>query len=91
MNRRTACKVFGISALTPRILKAAHHQKFKLRYVLNSAMYGEMLLKDILPEIKKTGSESIDIWPRVHGNQREQITKMGDEACMALLEKHDAR
>ncbi len=81
----------GISALTPDLLKAAHHQIFKLRYVLNSAMYGEMLLKDILPEIKKTKSESIDIWRKVHGNQREQISEMGDEACMALLDKHNAK
>ena len=90
MNRRTACKALGVTALAPQVLKAAHH-KFKLRYVLNSAMYGEMALADILPEIKITGCESIDIWRRVHGNQREQIEAMGDEACQALLKKYDAR
>jgi sugar phosphate isomerase/epimerase len=90
MNRRTACRVLGMAALAPQILNAAHHP-FKLRYVLNSAMYGELPLADILPEIAKTGSESIDIWRRVHGNQREQITEMGDEACKALLKKHNAR
>lgn len=90
MNRRTACKVLGMGALAPRLLKASHHD-FKLRYVLNSAMFGEMPLADILPEIKKTGAESIDIWRRKHGNQREQIEEMGDDACKALLREHDAK
>jgi sugar phosphate isomerase/epimerase len=90
MNRRSACKALGVAALAPHIIKAAHHE-FKLRYVLNSAMYGEMALADILPEIKKTGAESIDIWRKVHGNQREQITEMGDAACKKLLKKHKAK
>jgi len=89
MNRRTACKVLGIAALSPQMLNATNKQ-FKLRYVLNSAMFGEMTLADILPEIKKVGAESIDIWRKVHGNQREQITEMGDEACKKLLRKHKA-
>lgn len=90
MNRRSACKALGIAALAPQILNAAHH-KFELRYVLNSAMFGEMTLADILPEIKKVGAESIDIWRRRHGNQREQITEMGDAACKKLLKKHKAK
>ena len=90
MNRRTACKSIVAAALAPHLISCAR-DAFKLRYVLNSAMYGEMALADILPEIKKTGSESIDIWRKVHGNQREQITEMGDEACMALLAEHDAK
>ena len=90
MNRRTACKAFGVAALTPQLLGCAR-SKFNLRYVLNSAMFGEMALADILPEIKKTGADSIDIWRKVHGNQREQIAEMGDAACKALLKKHDAK
>ena len=90
MNRRTACKALGVAALAPQLLACSKHP-FRLRYVLNSAMFGEMALADILPEIKKTGSESIDIWRRRHGNQREQIEEMGDEACRALLKQHDAR
>lgn len=90
MNRRTACKTLAVSALAPHLFSCSE-KKFKLRYVLNSAMYGEMELADILPEIAKTGSESIDIWRKVHGNQREQITEMGDEACMALLDDHSAK
>jgi len=90
MNRRTACKTIATAALAP-LLNGCARNEFKLRYVLNSAMYGEMALADILPEIKKTGSESIDIWRKVHANHREQIAEMGDEACKALLQEHDAK
>jgi sugar phosphate isomerase/epimerase len=79
-----------MAALAPGLFSCAR-PKFKLHYVLNSAMFGEMPLGDILPEIKKVGAESIDIWRKVHGNQREQITEMSDEACKALLKKHDAK
>ncbi len=54
-------------------------------------MYGEMPLADILPEVAKTGCEAIDIWCRKHGNQREQIEEMGDDAFAALLKKHDVK
>ena len=40
-------------------------------------MYGKMKLAEIVPEVRKTGAEYIDIWPLSHGNQREQITEMG--------------
>jgi len=53
-------------------------------------MYGEMPLAKILPEIAKAGCEAIDIWCKVHGNQREQIVEMGDEAFDALLREHKA-
>ena len=90
MNRRTACKTLGIAAFSSGLFSYAR-DNFKLRYVLSSAMFGEMALADILPEIKKTGAESIVIWRKVHGNQREQITEMGDEACNALLKKNKAK
>ncbi|MCZ6673383.1 MAG: TIM barrel protein [Verrucomicrobia bacterium] len=90
MNRRTACQILGVAALAPKVLLANRHE-FKLRYVLNSAMFGEKVLDTILPVIPETGCESIDIWRRVHGNQREQITAMGDAAFERLLKKHNAK
>ena len=75
----------ALPALAPSVQAA---DAFKLRYILSSAMYGEMPLEVILPEVAKTGSEAIDIWCRVHGNQREQIAEMGDEAFGGLLTKH---
>jgi sugar phosphate isomerase/epimerase len=54
-------------------------------------MYGEMPLEDILPEVKKAGCVGIDIWCKVHGNQREQIDAMGHEKALALFQKHEVK
>lgn len=89
MNRRHALQLLATAPLAST-LRAAQ-PPFRLRHVLSSALYGEMPLAEILPEIAATGCESIDIWRRVHGNQREQIQAMGDDAFAALLEKHQAR
>jgi len=63
-------------------------EQFALRYVLASCMYGTAPLADILPEVARTGATHIDIWPRVHGNQREQMDMMGLDAFAALLDRH---
>ncbi len=60
----------------------------KLRYLLGSCMYGYTKLADILPEVKKTAATAIDIWPKVHGNQREQLAEMGEQAFAELLKNH---
>ena len=61
---------------------------FELNYILASCMYGTLPLAEIVPEVKRIGSEHIDIWPRVHGNQREQVESMGNAAFAALLATH---
>ena len=61
---------------------------FELNYILASCMYGTLPLAEIVPEVKKIGSERIDIWPRVHGNQREQVESMGNAAFADLLTTH---
>lgn len=61
---------------------------FELNYILASCMYGTTSLAEIVPEVEKIGSEKIDIWPRVHGDQREQVESMGNEAFAALLVDH---
>ena len=91
MNRRRACQRLGIGAaslLSLRGTSSGEKDDFKLRYILSSAMYGEMPLEAILPEVTKTGCEAIDIWCKVHGNQREQIDALGHEAALALFQKH---
>ncbi len=88
MNRRTFLHTLAATAAAPAL---AAPEAFKLRYILSSAMYGEMPLDTILPEVAKAGCEAIDIWCLKHGNQREQIEEMGDEAFAALLKKHDVK
>ena len=55
-----------------------NEKPFELNYILASCMYGTTPLAEIVPEVKKSGNEHIDIWPRVHGNQREQVEVHGE-------------
>ncbi len=57
--------------------------------MLASSLYGRLPLAEILPEVAKTGAQSIDIWRESHANQREQISEMGLDAFRALLKQHD--
>lgn len=93
ITRREACRrlALGAAALAfgPRLVSAA--DDFQLRYILASSLYGTLPLDVILGEVRKTGANSIDIWPLKHGNQREQITEMGNAKFAALLEKHNVK
>lgn len=97
ITRRNLLGALAVGALVPSLAARARAaepnvaQPFRLRHVLASALYGEMPLDVILPEVAKTGSEAIDIWCKVHGNQREQVTAMGDDAFAVLLAKHAVR
>ncbi|NOZ39786.1 MAG: sugar phosphate isomerase/epimerase [Planctomycetes bacterium] len=72
-------------------LAAQTPKGFSLRYILASAMYGYTDLAEILPEVKKVGAEAIDIWPKVHGNQREQLETLGLEQAAELLQQHQVK
>ncbi len=88
ISRRTFLQATTAAlALGSGIVPAA--EAFQLRYILASSLYGTLPLDVILPEVRKTGADSIDIWPLKHGNQREQIAGMGNEKFAALLKKHN--
>ena len=65
-----------------------NEKPFELNYILASCMYGTLPLAEIVPEVKRIGSDRIDIWPRVHGDQREQVESMGNDAFAELLATH---
>src|SRR6056297_2221927 len=77
------------SLTLPNFLKAASQQAFEFRYLVGSCMYGYLYLGEILPEVHKCGSSHLDIWPKRHGNQREQLTDLGEELFMKMLKKHN--
>ena len=91
MKRRKFLQSLAATSAVPSLAATAKtlaaSELLKLRYVLSSALYGEMPLDEILPEVAKSGCEAIDIWCKVHGNQREQIAEMGDDAFAALMKK----
>ena len=66
-------------------------QPFRLNYILASSMYGRLPIADVLAEVRKTGAESIDIWPEQHANHREQIEDMGREKFAELLRREGVR
>ena len=78
-----------LSAAQSQLLAAATADEFRFKYMVGACMYGYMYLGEILPEVAKCGSTHLDIWPKTHGNQREQLEDMGEELFASLLKKHD--
>lgn len=96
LNRReftaTLAGLLAGGVATGRVASANQEpDDFALRYILASAMYGYTDLAEILPEVKKIGAEAIDIWPKIHGNQREQLDTMGLEQAAELLQQHEVK
>ena len=99
LDRRGACRILaaggaavGCAGLLGCPARAEPKKdEFALRYVLASSLYGRMRLEEILPEVRKTGAEHVDLWPETHANHREQVEAMGHARFAELLEKHGVR
>jgi len=91
LSRRQFTGLLGAAttglALSPFVRAA--DDEFKLRYIVGSSMYGYTDVEEIMADVRKTGATAIDIWPKKHGNQREQLAEMGEEKFAALLKKYD--
>ena len=88
IDRRQFLSTTAALAVAP-LVRA--EEQFRLNYILSSCMYGTLAIETIVPEVLKTGAGLLDIWPRVHGNQREQLEKMGHEKFTELLQRHKVR
>lgn len=90
MNRRQFLNTSAAAAWTAATFceLAAAEVDWRPRYIVGSCMYGETDVREILPEVAKTGAAALDIWPRVHGNQREQLDALGEEVFHGLLKQH---
>lgn len=92
-TRRAFCRVAAtasaLAVLRPCLAGSA--KPFRLRYILGSCMYGKTKLAEIVPEVRKTGAEHIDLWPAPHGDQREQMDAIGVERLTALLASNRVR
>lgn len=92
VSRRHFCTTASTALATaalPQCLRGDDKTTFRLRYIVGSSMYGYTALSEILPDVPKTGATAIDIWPKSHGNQREQLDELGEEKFAALLKKHN--
>lgn len=93
LTRRSFCAASALAvgnAVRERTTAAAADTpEFDLKYILGSCMYGYQYVGEILPEVRKVGATAVDIWPKVHGNQREQLTDLGEEKFASMLQAHD--
>lgn len=92
MKRRTFIQRTAIAATTmvfPHLQAAV--PAFKLNYLVGSAMYGNLPLATVIEETPKTGAQLLDVWPRKHGTQREQMDEVGHEKVAELLVKHGVK
>jgi sugar phosphate isomerase/epimerase len=72
-------------------VRAAQEAKFTFRYMLASSMYGYAPIAELVREVSRIGATAIDLWPMVHGNQREQLDEMGEEEFRKLLRDHQVK
>ncbi|GAA5507290.1 sugar phosphate isomerase/epimerase family protein [Novipirellula caenicola] len=93
MKRRQFCQLAATTATACMAspLLASDSAAWRPKYLLGSCLYGYAPVADVVAEVRKTGAKAIDIWPKVHGNQREQIDAMGADAFAELLAKHDVQ
>lgn len=84
MNRRRFIQSLSVAAAAPAL---AADSPWKLNYMLASSLYGNLKLAEILPEVKKTGATSIELWPKKHGTQREEMDEIGHDKFAALLKE----
>ncbi|MEZ0385432.1 MAG: sugar phosphate isomerase/epimerase family protein [Verrucomicrobium sp.] len=79
--------VLGTASLSlPSTPATAAEAPFSLKYLVGSAMYGDLPLDVVIKETPKTGAAHLDVWPRKHGSQREQMEELGHDKVAALLE-----
>jgi len=96
LTRRDAVRLMTVAAVSSclpvlPIGIAAGNSRWNPRYALASSLFGEEPLEAILAVVKTTGAEAIDLWPRKHGSQREQVDEMGAETFAGLLGKYGVR
>ncbi|MEM6692194.1 MAG: sugar phosphate isomerase/epimerase [Planctomycetota bacterium] len=78
----------GLAAVTDPMFAQESSASPGWKYMVASCMYGCEPLEVILPELPKLDCDLIDLWPRVHGCQREEIDQLGENAFKELVDRH---
>lgn len=91
LNRRDWIKSTAATAIFASASAGAAPDDFQFRYLVGSCLYGYIYLDDVLAEVSRCGAEYIDIWPKRHGNQREQWADLGNERFRSLLQRHNVK
>jgi sugar phosphate isomerase/epimerase len=94
ITRRQACCLLAAAPVAMHLANscgAEPARPFALRYLLASSLYGCTKLEEILPEVRKAGAEGIDLWPKIHADQRDQVEAMGHDRFAELLRQYQVR
>ena len=83
-NRRRFLQSLSAIAAYPAL---SAEVPWKLNYMLASSIYGSLPLAEILPEVKKTGASAIELWPKKHGTQREELDSIGHDRFAEMLKE----
>ena len=81
----TAALAAAAVARGMRVGTGAAVNRWQPRWILASALYGNAPLAEILPEVRKAGADMIDLWPKPHGTQREEVDSLGEPTVRELL------
>jgi sugar phosphate isomerase/epimerase len=89
LTRRNVCKLLATVPALGSLghLQACAAERFQFRWMLASSLYGTLPLDQILGEVAKTGASQIDLWPKRHADQREQVEAMGHDRFANLLQQ----
>jgi sugar phosphate isomerase/epimerase len=77
--------VAGVALASRRADASNAVEGWRPTFMLASALYGTFPLADILPEVTKTDATLIDLWPKPHGSQREEVDTLGLETVKEML------
>lgn len=75
------------ASMVPLRTSAAASAPLTLNYLLASALYGDMKLAEVLPEVSPAGCAGLDLWGKPHATHREEVDEMGVDAFEALLKQ----
>ncbi len=88
-SRRAFLQATGISAAGIAgggVVRAAPPAGgWRPQWILSSALYGNFPLAEIVPEVAKAGADMIDLWPKPHGTQREEVDSLGEATVREML------
>jgi len=84
-TRRRFLAAAAAAAAMIRSRPTAAVEPWQPRWILASAMYGDFPLAEILPEAAKVGAGLIDLWPKPHGTQREEVDTLGAGKVREML------
>jgi sugar phosphate isomerase/epimerase len=93
LDRREFLKAALLASTQSRVARlwSAEPELLRLKYVIASSIYGNFPLSVILPEVRKAGSEYIDLWPKIWGTQREEVDAMGYDKFGELLQRNGVK